>query len=132
MTDCIRSRTGKKGPYAAYYFHLEPGNKSFLGGGLWHPEGPSLQLLRDDIDQNPQGLKQTLLNPRLKRDFFPSLKGRSGEKDVVAAFCDKNKENALKTKPRVRKFAELGCADWEANRNNRTTRVITSILRSSG
>jgi hypothetical protein len=96
-----RSRTGKKGPYAAYYFHLEPGNRSFLGGGLWHPEAASLELLRDDIDQNPQGLKQTLLNKNLKRDYMPNVKGKGGEKEVVAAFCEKNKENALKTKPRV-------------------------------
>lgn len=69
---------------------------------MWHPEGPSLELLREDIDQNPQGLKQILMNKRLKKDYFPSVKGKGSEKETVAAFCEKNKENALKTKPRVR------------------------------
>jgi hypothetical protein len=101
LTLSHRSRTGKKGPYAAYYLHLEPGNKSFLGGGLWHPEGPSLDLLRVDVDQNPQGLKGILTQKNFKRDFFPNIKGKGGEKEIVAAFCDRNKENALKTKPRV-------------------------------
>ncbi|MDQ6608300.1 MAG: DUF2461 domain-containing protein, partial [Bacteroidota bacterium] len=30
-------RGGKKSPFAGYYFHLEPGDKSFIGGGLWMP-----------------------------------------------------------------------------------------------
>ena len=112
-----RSRTGKKGSYAAYYLHVQPGGNSFigvhvpspahlshltrriyLGGGLWHPESSSLESLRDDIDQNPQGLKGVLMNNSLRRDFF---KGAKDEKAAIAAFLDCNSENALKTKPRV-------------------------------
>ena len=97
----LRSRTGKKGPYAAYYLHLEPGNKSFIGGGLWQPDGPSLDCIRTEIDQNPQDLKNVLMNKNFRRDYFPALKGKATEKDAVTAFCEKNKEGALKTKPRV-------------------------------
>ena len=32
------SRGGKKSLFSGYYFHLEPGGKSFAAGGLWMPE----------------------------------------------------------------------------------------------
>lgn len=40
---------GKKSGLAGYYFHCEPG-KSFLGGGLWMPEGPVVKRVRQEID----------------------------------------------------------------------------------
>ncbi|MEP6596451.1 MAG: DUF2461 domain-containing protein [Ginsengibacter sp.] len=46
------NRGGKKSLYAGYYFHLEPGNKSFAGGGLWMPMAPELKKLRQEIDYN--------------------------------------------------------------------------------
>lgn len=44
-------RGGRKSPFAGYYFHCEPGN-SFIGGGLWQPEGPALKNMRQEIDYN--------------------------------------------------------------------------------
>ncbi|MDQ6902113.1 MAG: DUF2461 domain-containing protein [Bacteroidota bacterium] len=41
---------GKKSRFAGYYFHLEPGGKSFAGGGLWMPTPPDLQKVRQEID----------------------------------------------------------------------------------
>lgn len=46
------NRGGKKSIYAGYYFHLEPGNKSFAGGGLWMPMAPELKKVRQEIDYN--------------------------------------------------------------------------------
>ena len=43
-------RGGKKSGLAGYYLHLEPGNKSMIGGGLWMPEAPSLKKVRQEID----------------------------------------------------------------------------------
>jgi uncharacterized protein (TIGR02453 family) len=43
-------RGGKKSIYAGYYFHLEPGGKSFVGGGLWMPMPPELKKIRQEID----------------------------------------------------------------------------------
>lgn len=40
------------------------------------------------------------MDTNFRKDYFPLVKGRA-EKDMVAAFCEKNKESALKTKPRV-------------------------------
>lgn len=44
------NRGGKKSNNAGYYFHLEPGNQSFGGGGLWMPEAPQLAKVRQEID----------------------------------------------------------------------------------
>jgi uncharacterized protein (TIGR02453 family) len=44
------NRGGKKSIYAGYYFHLEPGGKSFVGGGLWMPESSNLKKIRQEID----------------------------------------------------------------------------------
>ena len=44
------NRGGKKSLFAGYYFHLEPGDKSFAGGGLWMPMGPELKKVRQEID----------------------------------------------------------------------------------
>jgi uncharacterized protein (TIGR02453 family) len=44
------NKGGKKSIFAGYYFHLEPGGKSFAGGGLWMPMPPELKKLRQEID----------------------------------------------------------------------------------
>lgn len=44
------NKGGKKSIYAGYYFHLQPGGDSFVGGGLWRPEATDLKKLRQEID----------------------------------------------------------------------------------
>lgn len=90
------SRTGRKGPYACYYVHCEPGS-CFVGGGLWHPDKDALAKLRANIDERPHRLRRILMNPDFRRAFLP--KAKNDEKSVIAAFAESNKENALKTKP---------------------------------
>ncbi len=46
------NRGGKKSIYAGYYFHVEPGGKSFAGGGLWMPMTGELKKIRQEIDYN--------------------------------------------------------------------------------
>ena len=38
---------------AGFYFHLQPGGKSMVGGGLWMPPRAQLDKLRDAIGENP-------------------------------------------------------------------------------
>ncbi|KAJ5305751.1 hypothetical protein N7508_004766 [Penicillium antarcticum] len=99
------SRTGKKGPYAAYYVHFQPGS-CFVGCGLWNPEAEPLAMLREDIDEHADRWKEVLREPELRREF---LKGASDDDDaVVNAFTHHNKESALKVKPK----------GYEANNEN--------------
>ncbi len=39
------NRGGKKSIFAGYYFHLEPGGKSFAGGGLWMPVSSRIEKI---------------------------------------------------------------------------------------
>jgi uncharacterized protein (TIGR02453 family) len=41
---------GKKSILAGYYFHLEPGGNSFVGGGLYMAEPDKLKKVRQEID----------------------------------------------------------------------------------
>jgi uncharacterized protein (TIGR02453 family) len=117
------SRTGRKGPYACYYVHLEP-SASFIGGGLWHPDSSALAKLRASIDERPGRWRRVLNEPGFKQTFLglgpassPSKKGKGrkgkvekggdGEGDekgeeeaALRAFAERNKEGALKTRPK--------------------------------
>ena len=92
------SRTGRKGPYACYYAQIQPGGKSFVGSGLWHPEATPLALLRRNIDRRPHIIKGVLSENRLRKDILNV--NANDEKKAVKAFTTSNAENALKTKPK--------------------------------
>lgn len=71
-----------------------------VGGGLWHPESTALAKLRASVDERPHRIRRVLTNPAFRETFLPGAKAGS-EKAAVAAFAAANKENALKTKPKV-------------------------------
>ncbi len=45
---------GKKSGFAGYYLHIQPGNKSMAGGGIWMPEAEQLKKIRQEIDYNQE------------------------------------------------------------------------------
>ncbi|KAF2669160.1 hypothetical protein BT63DRAFT_424871 [Microthyrium microscopicum] len=92
------SRTGRKGPFAKYYFHIKPGG-SVIVGGLWQPEASELASLRRAIDRRSARLKAVLRNADLRKEFFGGV--ADDDKKVVGKFVAMNKESALKTKPKV-------------------------------
>ncbi|KAF5013826.1 hypothetical protein FDECE_183 [Fusarium decemcellulare] len=93
------SRTGRKGPYACYYIHCEPKN-SFIGGGLWCPDAGQMQKLRASIDERPNRWRRVLNDEAFKSTFLPKASGRTDPEAALLAFAEKNKSNALKTKPK--------------------------------
>ncbi|KAM0286716.1 hypothetical protein ACHAQH_000736 [Verticillium albo-atrum] len=93
------SRTGRKGPYACYYLHVEPG-KAFLGGGLWCPPADQVRALRESIDTRPARWRGILNNAAFKRTYLKGKGKGKGDEEAVDAFCKGNQENALKTKPK--------------------------------
>ena len=66
------NRGGKKSNHAGYYFHLEPGNNSFAGGGLWMPEAPHLAKVRQEIDYCWDEF-QKIISKKSFRDSFGDL-----------------------------------------------------------
>src|SRR5215212_6433377 len=67
-------RGGKKSVYAGYYFHCAPGN-SFMGGGLWMPEGPNLKKLRQEIDYNWDEFQSILKEKNFKKVYGDLYQG---------------------------------------------------------
>jgi uncharacterized protein (TIGR02453 family) len=68
----------------AYYLSIEPGGRSFVGGGLFMPERMVLSEIRDKIEEKPKALNKIENDPRFKTVFPTGI----------------NREKALKTAPR--------------------------------
>ena len=68
------SRGGRKFPGAGYYLHLEPGGKSFAGGGLWMPEAPILKAVRQEVDYDFKEFKGIIDNKKFK-SLFKKIEG---------------------------------------------------------
>ena len=51
----VLTRTGTKKDVGGLYVHVSPGN-TFLASGIWHPSGPMLRALREDIVARPETL----------------------------------------------------------------------------
>ena len=68
---------GKKSSMAGYYFHLQPG-ESFLAGGVWQPQPPELNAIRQEIDYNTPEFKKIIGNRNFKKYF-----GTLSEEDKV-------------------------------------------------
>jgi uncharacterized protein (TIGR02453 family) len=67
------NKGGRKAHGAGYYIHLEPG-KTFVGGGLWMPEGPMLKAVRQEIDYNFPEFKKIVGNAKFKK-LFSKIEG---------------------------------------------------------
>jgi uncharacterized protein (TIGR02453 family) len=66
-------RAGKQ-RRGGYYFHFEPGNKSFVLAGFWGPSAPDLKLIRDDIAFDSAPLRN-ILNDKTFMNLFGTLGG---------------------------------------------------------
>lgn len=63
------SEGGKKSASAGYYLHIQPGNESFIGGGLYMPPGDHLKKVRQEIDYNAPELLKVVSDQDFKRCF---------------------------------------------------------------
>lgn len=57
-----------------YYVHIQPGNQSFLGAGMWQPTPANLAKFRQEIDYNAGGLKEIIEADEFRR-YFPEASG---------------------------------------------------------
>lgn len=53
---------------AGFYFHLEA-ERASLGGGIWMPPRPTVQRIRDAIDDGHEDLDEILQEPTFRRRF---------------------------------------------------------------
>ena len=66
------SANGKMEQEPGYYIHIEPGNKSFLAGGIYMPDAPNLAKIRQEIDYNTKGFLKIVSDKKFKK-LFPKL-----------------------------------------------------------
>lgn len=66
---------GKKIQGAGYYFHFEPGNKSFAAGGIYMPMPPDLAKIRQEIDYSFKNFKKIISAPAFKKTFTKGVEG---------------------------------------------------------
>ena len=60
---------GKKSGLAGYYLHIEPGNNSMVGGGMWMPEAPVVKKIRQEVDYNWEEFSSLLQAPAFKKTY---------------------------------------------------------------
>jgi uncharacterized protein (TIGR02453 family) len=73
------SPNGKLVQEPGYYLHIEPGNKSFVAGGIYMPDAANLGKIRQEIDYNVDGINKILKAKKFKSlykglDDFDKLK----------------------------------------------------------
>lgn len=61
------SRVGKGLGSPGYYLHIEPGNKSFVAGGVYMPDAQNLAKIRQEIDYNGGLLKDIMSNRKFRK-----------------------------------------------------------------
>lgn len=60
---------GKMIQEPGYYLHIQPGNKSFVAGGLYMPDSSNLAKIRQEIDYNFKSFDKVLKNKKFKTWF---------------------------------------------------------------
>ena len=68
------SKEGRHSVYSGYYIHLQPGNKSFIGAGIYHPNPEILKTIRLGISNEGSRLKEIMDQPHFSR-VFGSMEG---------------------------------------------------------
>lgn len=73
------SPKGKLVQEPGYYLHIQPGNKSFVAGGIYMPDAPNLSKIRQEVDYNGEKLLKILKDKKFKKwynglDDFDKLK----------------------------------------------------------
>ena len=57
-----------------YYYHIQPGGKSFVGGGFWDPNKDDLLRVRGDIATDASEMREIITSPEFV-DTFGQLGG---------------------------------------------------------
>jgi uncharacterized protein (TIGR02453 family) len=62
-------RGGRISPWAGYYLHVQPGNNSFVAGGVWQPEADRMKKIRQEIDYSWEAFKKIITNKKFVTTF---------------------------------------------------------------
>jgi uncharacterized protein (TIGR02453 family) len=113
------SSAGKGLVVPGYYFHIEPGNKSMLGAGLYMPLPENLVKVRQEIDYNGATLTKIMKERKFKSNFG-DFWNEDKLKNVPKGYAkDHPRAEWLKLKSFIvmRSFSDKGVADKKFLRN---------------
>mgnify|MGYP003596803109 CR=1 FL=1 len=81
---------GKKIESAGVYIHIEPGGNSFMAGGRYTPDAPSLKAIRQEIEYNTGNFKKILNDKTFKQTFgtLEDIKLKTNPKGFDKDFAD--------------------------------------------
>lgn len=65
---------GRKSNLPGFYFHIEPGNKTTIGGGIYLPDAVQMKRIRSEIASNGNELQKILSHPKFKK-LYPRIEG---------------------------------------------------------
>ncbi len=120
------NRGGKKSIFAGYYFHLQPGGKNFVGGGLWHPEVVELKKLRQEIDYCFPEFKKIISSAPFKK-YYGELE-RDENQMLVNVPKGYEKENPAANSLRMKSFvATKNISDTDILNKNLDKEIIQSF-----
>ncbi|MBW9231911.1 DUF2461 domain-containing protein [Leptospira santarosai] len=61
--------TGKDLGKPLFYLHVQPGGESFLAGGLYMPDSPTLKKVREHIVEDSKSLKKVVQEKKFAKEF---------------------------------------------------------------
>lgn len=67
------AKGGRRASVPDYYLHVEPGGRSFVGGGMWAPSPAELAAFRQEIDYSPRHLRAIIDAPAFVGTFGPPV-----------------------------------------------------------
>ncbi len=116
---------GKNSGMAGYYLHLEPGNSSMAGGGLWMPEAQVLKKIRQEIDYNWEEFSAIVNAPAFKKTYG----GVSfGEHQLIREPKGYDKENPAIEYLKLKSFVAIRTlADEEMLEAGLVSKVVSSF-----
>ena len=91
------AKGGRHSGYAGYYLHIEPQDRSFIGGGLYQPEPAALKRIRQEIDYNADALRHILAELPFK-ELFSGLQGEKLQRPPQGYGADHPQIELLKLK----------------------------------
>lgn len=65
---------GRNSGNAGYYIHIQPGNESFIGGGIYMPDPVKMKAIKQEIAYNTKDFLKIIDNKKFK-DVFGELWG---------------------------------------------------------
>jgi uncharacterized protein (TIGR02453 family) len=69
LSAVIRSGGRNNDARAAYYIHIQPGGRSFIGGGIYMPDAPKLKLIRQAIIRDGKHLARIAAGKSFRKTF---------------------------------------------------------------